>query len=150
MNTDGSHEKCRHHTWPGLPIEQVPIRSVTNGIHAPTWIAPELNQLYGKYLGPEWAEKCRRDRDVATSHRYPRPGTLGLYAKPWKRKTYELHPRTCRSGWIQGHLQAFAGLDTRDPARPRSPDDRLAQALPAYKRATLLFRDLERLKRLLP
>jgi starch phosphorylase len=56
------------HMWPGLPIEQVPIRSVTNGIHAPTWIAPELNQLYGKYLGPEWAEKCDdkagNDKDV--------------------------------------------------------------------------------------
>src|SRR5437660_1238502 len=43
------------HLWPGVPEEAAPIRHVTNGIHAPTWIAPELNSLYAKYLTPSWA-----------------------------------------------------------------------------------------------
>ena len=45
------------HLWPGLAQDLVPIRSLTNGIHAPTWISPEANSLYAKYLSPDWAER---------------------------------------------------------------------------------------------
>ena len=41
--------------WPEVPIEQVPITHVTNGVHAPTWIAPLIQSLYEKHIGPDWA-----------------------------------------------------------------------------------------------
>src|SRR5262249_42806569 len=40
--------------WPGLPEAQVPIYSVTNGVHMPSWIAPELAVLLERHVGPEW------------------------------------------------------------------------------------------------
>ena len=45
--------------WPEDPIEQVPITHVTNGVHAPTWIAPLIRSLYEKHIGPDWAARLR-------------------------------------------------------------------------------------------
>jgi starch phosphorylase len=42
--------------WPGTPLNEVPIISVTNGIHIKNWISDELGCLYDKYLGPSWAD----------------------------------------------------------------------------------------------
>ena len=39
-----------HNLWPELPISEVPITSITNGIHSSSWISHELNELYRKYL----------------------------------------------------------------------------------------------------
>ena len=61
------------HFWPGLPVEAVPIRSVTNGIHAPTWIAQDLHRLYSKSLHPAWSEHCDDPANVAARPRYSRP-----------------------------------------------------------------------------
>ncbi len=44
------------HHWPERRIEDVPIRHVTNGVHAATWLAPPMRELLDRYLGPEWIE----------------------------------------------------------------------------------------------
>ena len=41
-------------------VEDVPITHITNGVHAPTWIAPVLKNLYEKQIGANWAEILRR------------------------------------------------------------------------------------------
>ena len=41
--------------WAGVPRDEVPITSITNGIHTKTWMAPEFSALYDKYLG-DWEE----------------------------------------------------------------------------------------------
>ena len=40
--------------WPGVPLGEVPIISITNGIHIKNWLSDEMNCLYEKYLGPNW------------------------------------------------------------------------------------------------
>lgn len=40
--------------WPDRPVEQVPIGHVTNGVHAPTWMAPPMQALLDRYLRPDW------------------------------------------------------------------------------------------------
>ena len=47
--------------WPTKKLSEVPITYVTNGVHAPTWIAPLLRSLYEKYVGKDW-ETHLRDR----------------------------------------------------------------------------------------
>jgi glycogen phosphorylase len=42
--------------WPGFDIDEVPIGSVTNGVHAPTWVAPEMVDLGGSAARPEAAQ----------------------------------------------------------------------------------------------
>ncbi len=48
--------------WPDKQEEQVPILSVTNGVHLPSWQAPEISALCEKHLGSELAAKTRRRR----------------------------------------------------------------------------------------
>ena len=43
--------------WPAVPVSEVPIISITNGIHIKTWLADEMNSLYGRYLGPNWPDE---------------------------------------------------------------------------------------------
>jgi starch phosphorylase len=43
--------------WPSVPVEQIPIGHVTNGVHYRSWISAEFNQLYDRYLGPAWREE---------------------------------------------------------------------------------------------
>src|SRR5690606_8265789 len=42
--------------WPDTPVEEVPIGAITNGVHAKTWIAPEIAELYNQYLSADWTE----------------------------------------------------------------------------------------------
>ena len=42
--------------WPGVPVEEVPIKSITNGVHTKSWLADEMSSLYDKYLGPTWSD----------------------------------------------------------------------------------------------
>src|SRR5262249_35734313 len=42
--------------WPGLPTEEVPITSVTNGVHLSSWINGDLATLYDQYLPPDWRD----------------------------------------------------------------------------------------------
>ena len=44
-------------TWPGLPATEAPVKSVTNGVHLPTWCGPELRPLLDAVLGPAWREE---------------------------------------------------------------------------------------------
>src|SRR6202140_4421266 len=47
--------------WRGIPEGQVPIGSVTNGVHMPTWVAPEVRGLLRRYVGPDWGDLDGRD-----------------------------------------------------------------------------------------
>src|SRR5581483_7401967 len=46
-----------HDLWPELPVWEVPITSVTNGVHLPSWLNAEYAQLYDQYLEPEWRDR---------------------------------------------------------------------------------------------
>ena len=53
--------------WPGMPSDEVPITSVTNGVHAYTWVGPEMAAVYDRHLAPDWAhnpDAWRRVGDV--------------------------------------------------------------------------------------
>ncbi len=44
--------------YPGRPEDAIPIGHITNGVHAPTWLAPQMFRLYGRHLGPGWHERA--------------------------------------------------------------------------------------------
>lgn len=48
-----------HPLYPNRPEESVPIGHITNGVHVPTWIAPQMQLLYGRHLGPDWIKQVR-------------------------------------------------------------------------------------------
>ncbi|MBI5266329.1 MAG: alpha-glucan family phosphorylase, partial [candidate division Zixibacteria bacterium] len=46
-----------HHIWPNLPVDEVPIRSITNGVHPASWISHDLKELYESYFGERYTER---------------------------------------------------------------------------------------------
>ena len=42
--------------WPKLPVWEIPITSITNGVHLPSWINGDFAALYDQYLQPDWRE----------------------------------------------------------------------------------------------
>ncbi|HEX8891652.1 MAG TPA: alpha-glucan family phosphorylase [Pyrinomonadaceae bacterium] len=49
--------------WPERTVEEVPITSVTNGVHAPTWVAPMIRALFEKHVGENWSEITRNPEE---------------------------------------------------------------------------------------
>ncbi|QKV92471.1 alpha-glucan family phosphorylase [Streptomyces sp. NA02950] len=117
--------------WPGFDPEEVPITSVTNGVHAPTWTAPEVSRLGARQFGhlPDgelWGlRRTLREQLVAEVRRR-------LYAA-WRQRG----AGTAELGWIDGVLD------------PDVLTIGFARRVPSYKRLTLMLRDPDRLMELL-
>jgi glycogen phosphorylase len=43
--------------WPDRNVDEVPIGHITNGVHVPSWLAPQMKQLYDRHLGPDWVRR---------------------------------------------------------------------------------------------
>ena len=44
--------------WPVGTEEEMPIGHITNGVHVPTWLAPQMRQLYDRHFGPDWPQQA--------------------------------------------------------------------------------------------
>ena len=131
--------------WPDLPEDRIPIRWVTNGIHIPTWIAPEMNQLYSKYLGPGWRDQCddqalwQRVLEIPDSE-------LWEVRQFLKRKLLNFMRQRVRAGWIHGSLDASQVLASGALFEPYALTIGFGRRFATYKRATLIFKNIDRLR----
>ncbi|GLV57064.1 alpha-1,4 glucan phosphorylase [Dictyobacter sp. S3.2.2.5] len=135
--------------WPGLDKSEVPIGAITNGIHTFSWIAPELNELYGRFLDPDWG-KYVDDQAFWDSHIQNIPDQE-LWKAHHQRKlalaeytTRRLKQQHLRLGEGDRQLAEFEGM-----LNPNALILGFARRFATYKRATLIFRDLDRLRRIL-
>ncbi|HLG44170.1 MAG TPA: alpha-glucan family phosphorylase [Nitrospirales bacterium] len=134
--------------WPETPEDRVPITSVTNGIHVPTWIASEIRALYSKYLGPDWV--AHHDDPTLWERLADIPDhELWNIRMALKRKLFGYMNERARRLWIQGRIDPSQVLASGTLLDPDALTIGFARRFATYKRATLLFKDLERLKRLL-
>mgnify|MGYP000081723518 CR=1 FL=1 len=134
--------------WSNLPQADVPIAHVTNGVHAATWMAPEIQSLARRHLGED---AMQRIDDVSAWRAMENvdPNELWAVRRELKARSVRfLRRRLVRQLQRQRASQAtmHAGEGLFDP-------DALtigfARRFATYKRATLIFRDLDRLKRIL-
>ena len=134
--------------WPERLVDEVPISHVTNGIHVPAWVGGAMNRLYRKYLGPDWIG--RQDVPMLWERVFEIPDVeLWDAHQHMKRKLMGLMRERARQQRMAGHIspeQTAVGGTLLDP-------DALligfARRFASYKRATLLFHDLARLRGLL-
>ncbi|MFE9138791.1 alpha-glucan family phosphorylase [Streptomyces sp. NPDC007355] len=113
--------------WPGFDADEVPITSITNGVHAPTWVAPEVGRL-----GPD-----APDRELWELRRTLR-----------ERLVTDVRERL-RASWRQrGAADAELGW-TDSVLDPDVLTIGFARRVPSYKRLTLMLRDKDRLRALL-
>lgn len=137
-----------HSMWPECSEDQVPIQFVTNGVHVPTWIAPEMSHLYSKYLGPQWQDQSD---DAALWHRVLDVPDHELWEVRTflKRKLLGFIRQRIQKGWTQGRLEAQQVLAGGSLLNPYALTIGFGRRFATYKRANLLFYDPDRLKALL-
>jgi starch phosphorylase len=134
--------------WPDLPDHEIPIQNVTNGVHTPSWISDEMSALFTRYLGPRWVDSLSDRALWERVHEIPD-------AELWQTHGHRRHRLVtlCRK-WLRaaaerrqaGHEQIDLADEVLDP---RALTIGFARRFATYKRATLLFSDLDRVKRLL-
>jgi starch phosphorylase len=136
------------HLWPKLPTSEVPITSITNGVHAPTWVNGDLAGLYDQYLQPDWRERLEDTKMWELAHEIPNQELWEVHRKRKRRLVAFVRERSTSCALQrQGSLTEIRRLS--EVLDPDVFTIGFARRFATYKRATLLFRDLDRLKRIL-
>jgi glycogen phosphorylase len=134
--------------WPQVSLHDIPITSITNGVHTRTWISDDLANLYDRYLGPRWVLSPARmdiwnrianipDTELWRAHERRRE-RLVAFARRRLKTQYE------RRGMSPHEVEHCD--ETLDP---EALTICFARRFATYKRAALLFRDPQRLARIL-
>lgn len=139
-------QKMWANLWSEFPIENVPIGSVTNGIHTLTWLSREFSELFDKYLSPEWREYI--DNDGTWQEILNIPNEELWREKQRRRAKLVFFIRNYLAKIQKNYLQPEQILNINTFLNPDALTIGFARRFATYKRATLLFKDIERLKRI--
>lgn len=134
--------------WPNLPPTEVPITSITNGVHARSWVSEPLQYLLDIYLGPQWSEAAITDAlwqrvDSIPDEELWRIHEICRYQLVMFVRSRLQRMLQSRSATAAELAQAAEALD------PTALTIGFARRFATYKRATLFLRDIERLRRIL-
>ena len=134
--------------WPELPRKEIPITHITNGIHTNTWISYEFAGLFQRYIGEDWIDEPSDqtlwqriadipDAELWRSHER-RKERLVSFARS------RLKMQLQRRG-LSKHMIAYAD----EVLDPEALTIGFARRFATYKRGNLIFRNLERIKKIL-
>jgi starch phosphorylase len=131
--------------WPGFDPAEVPIGSITNGVHAPTWVDRRMIELAEKHLGPQSSQDPQGwdnvervpDEELWAIRRQLRSTLVGDARARVRSSWLKRGASPAELGWVDGVLD------------PDVLTIGFARRVPTYKRLTLMLRDPDRLRRLL-
>ena len=129
--------------WPGFDTTEVPIGSVTNGVHTPTWVAPEILLLTG--ASPDEAARA----GTGSRPRPPPPPSCGGLRRVLRARLVAETRRRLRASWRQRGASGAELAWIDDVLDPDVLTIGFARRVPSYKRLTLMLNDPERLSQLL-
>lgn len=135
-------------TWRGLPENEVPISSITNGIHTRSWLSRDLADLYDRYLGPGWINSPDDHTIWKRIDEVPDTELWRTHERRRERLVNFARRRFRRQLTNRGATSAELRLAT-EVLDPEKLTIGFARRFATYKRSTLLFRNPERLRRLL-
>lgn len=132
--------------WPGYLEDELFIGHVTNGVHYPTWLAPELKKLYSRITGSVSFDQTDRSNwekiyTVDDSELFNIKAGL-------KRKLFEWIRKQMQTEMIERHVSPRKLLNISTHLNEDALTIGFARRFATYKRAALIFRDLERLSRI--
>ncbi|NNH74581.1 alpha-glucan family phosphorylase [Nocardia uniformis] len=131
--------------WTGFDATEVPIGSVTNGVHAPTWAAREWIDKARELIGDELVEEARGWEEIGTVDL----GELWSTRNTLRAVLVDEVRRRVRASWLErGAAPAELGW-VDEVFDPNVLTVGFARRVPTYKRLTLMLRDPERLKAML-
>jgi starch phosphorylase len=142
---------CRHmwHAlWPKIEEKDVPITSITNGIHVPTWITPQISRLYDKHLAPDWLK--RHDDPALWERVLDIPDEEIWAARRWlKSKLISAVDDMVRKRWSEDAIQPIQAIAMGAFLDTEALTIGFGRRFTDYKRNTLILHDINRLKRML-
>jgi len=134
--------------WPKNPVEDIPICSITNGIHIPSWISKDMAELFDQYLGPNWAEDPDSQKVWKQVDQIPNSELWCTHEKrrerlvAFARQTLQAQLKSC--GALAREIDAAAQV-----LNPEILTIGFGRRFVEYKRPTLVLRDESRLIELL-
>lgn len=134
--------------WPSLPVWEVPITSVTNGVHVASWINGDFASLYDQYLAPDWRDGSS-ERSMWEQIREIPLGELWEAHRRRKRQMVSFVQERATASAIARKAPASEVKRLQEVLNPEALTIGFARRFATYKRATLLFRDIERLMKIL-
>lgn len=131
--------------WPGFDVSDVPITSITNGVHAPTWVARDVMDLARDAIGEDLLQHARGwerigsvdDERIWGVKRHLREQLVAMARRRLRESWLARGAAAAELGWIDNVLD------------PDILTIGFARRVPSYKRLTLMLRDQERLRELL-
>lgn len=134
--------------WPGKTVDEVPISSITNGVHVSTWVAGEIHNIFDKYLGPNWLND--QDNPAIWQRLAEAPDSeMWEVHLALKRKLMSYLRERVRRRWVSGGNDPTQVLTSGTLLDPEALTIGFARRFATYKRASLIFRDLQRLQNIL-
>lgn len=150
IHRDVSANIC-HDMWPQIEPEENPIDYVTNGVHVPTFLAQEWTDLFDRRLGSQWRSKQHAPEFWSRIHDIPDHIFWSVRQSLKSQMFYGIRARlteqNLRNHGSEAHLERL--LRFVDPINPNILTLGFARRFATYKRATLLFQDLDWLRKLL-
>ncbi len=134
--------------WKGVSVEEVPISSITNGIHLTSWIGSNLRRLFERYLKVEWDEN-HDDAEVWRGVNEIPSEILWLEHSSQKDILFDALKKKIRNDYVTRGESSTLISDTLERLDPRALTIGFARRFATYKRAELLFQNREALVRLL-
>lgn len=134
--------------WYGVPLGEIPIGHITNGVHTLTWLDPSIGGLLNKYLEPGWQDRLLDMAEWEKVYDIPSKELWDARKRLKERLLKAVHHRIS----LQEERLASPAKKGKAAGITLNPDALtigFARRFATYKRATLIFRDLERLKKIL-
>ena len=132
--------------WPDFPHEEVPITSVTNGVHADTWTSPEIADCLRRYVRPEWSEA---DADAWARIVEAPDDELWRAREQGREHLVMFVRRRLRESALARGASVSSVSWVDDALDPRILTIGFARRFATYKRANLMLSQPERLRALL-
>ena len=141
---------CRD-LWPQIEPEENPMSYITNGVHVPTFLAQEWSDLFDRYLGHEWRSKMRDTEFWTRINKIPDHLFWSVRQSLKSQMFYGIRSRiteqNTRNHGSEAHLDRL--LKFIDPINPNILTLGFARRFATYKRAALLFENLDWLRKII-
>ena len=134
--------------WPDLPTPEVPISYITNGVHAPSWLARKTRELFEKYVGDDWRANHDDPKLWKSLDKIP-PEVVWQTKLEMKKKMLNHVKERLEHQFNRNKFGSLQLLRMKQLIRTDALTIGFARRFATYKRGTLLFRDQERLSKIL-
>jgi starch phosphorylase len=141
-------QKMWNFLWPDRSEENVPIGYVTNGVHTRTWLARRMGLLFDQYLGQDWQDHLDDPAFWEGVKNIP-DAELWTVRRHLKNKLVNFANERTRQTWQNGTITPSQAIAGGVFLEPYSLTIGFARRFATYKRANLMFRDFDRLMRII-